>query len=261
MSAKVAVLKQQLEHLFPGKWLSGEKAHRSLKTDIAEIDAGLTNGLLRRRINEWSGTISSGKTTLLRMAVANWCAQGYGVAYVDPSGRLSPGDWAFVEKGNYTALPPYAVPSRSGRFWVIRDIASGKRDEPEVIWAVEQLLLSNIFDVIVLDAGGMSFSSRVYARLTRALEKSKAAMVVVRDEDYRSSISSHWGAHTRLCFGWSKPVHCQEGLDGIAAFMPTIKGSVMRDGLSHVTEVAVKAHVSNSLFTHPLIPDRRTAKV
>lgn len=256
---KVAVLKQQLEHLFPGKWLSSDRSKRSLLTGIAEIDQGLAGGLAKRRVTEWNGSISSGKTTLLRMAVANWCAQGLSVAYVDPSGRLSPSDWAFVEKGNYAIKPPYVVPSAGGRFWVIRDVATGKRDEPEVVWAVEQLTLSNIFDVVILDAGGMKFTSRTYARLLRVLDRSKVALIVLRDED--SVVTSHWGAHTRLSFSWSKPVHCQYGLTGVAALMPTIKGAVMRDGISHVTEVAVKAHVSNSLFTHPLIPDRRTAKV
>lgn len=255
----VSALKQQLEQLFPGKWFSAERRHKALLTGVPEIDSRIVNGLLRRRITEWAGSISSGKTTLLRKAVASWCSSGLHVAYVDPSGRLSADDWAFVGDGNFASVSTPSLVAPRGKFWVVRNLTINS--ELNSMWAVEQLLLSQVFDVVIFDSENLHISSRLYARMKRALDRSKAALIVLRDDMRQSNSNFSWGFHTQLNFSWDQPIDSQQGIAGCAAFMPAIKGSVLRDGLSQAIEVRGKSNVSNSLFTHSPIPDRRAAKV
>ncbi|HIA52970.1 MAG TPA: hypothetical protein EYN91_12935 [Candidatus Melainabacteria bacterium] len=261
MGSQVSVfaLKQQLEQLFPGKWFSAEKRHKALLTGVAEVDAKLVNGLLRRRITEWAGSISSGKTTLLRKAVANWCSSGLHVAYIDPSGRLSAEDWAFVGDGNFASTSAPSLVTSKGKFWVVRNL--NVNPELNSMWAAEQLLLSQVFDVVIFDSENLRITSRMHARLKRALDRSKSALIVLRDNNRVSNSALSWGFHTQLNFSWDLPIDLQEGLFGCAAFIPAIKGNVLRDGLSQAIEVRGKSNVSNSLFTHSPIPDRRAAKV
>ncbi len=286
-SVNVAALKQHFEHLFPGKWLQDQRDGKSLFTGIAEIDSVLGKGLARRRICEWIGTSSSGKSTLLRAAVANWCSSGFYVAYVDAQSRLVASDWAFVEQGNLGLSINSATknsstklyierrieqPKKSGAFWVVRSNEKNDSDNDKkvlgrdnALWSAEQLIRSQVFDVVILDLGSsFSVSSRAYARLQRSLDRSKAALVIVRDDDLQEAavktIQSDWGCHTRLQFSWTTPVHCRYGLFGIASMSPTINGCVSRDGMSQNVEVTVSAHESNRLFTHTQIPDRRTTK-
>lgn len=98
MQVRVAALKQQLEQLFPGKWLTAGKSQRYVQTGIPEIDNSVTGGVARKRITEWTGPLSSGKTSILRSAVSYWCSRGLNVAYIDTEGKLYPADWAFVEQ-------------------------------------------------------------------------------------------------------------------------------------------------------------------
>ncbi len=99
MQVRVAALRQKLEQLFPGKWLTnGGKSQRHVQTGIAEIDNSVTGGVARKRITEWTGPLSSGKTSILRSAVSYWCSRGLNVAYIDTEGKLYPADWAFVEQ-------------------------------------------------------------------------------------------------------------------------------------------------------------------
>ncbi len=157
-------LKQQLKQLFPGKWFSAEKRNKALLTGVPEVDARLVNGLLRRRITEWAGSISSGKTTLLRKAVANCCSSGLHVAYVDPSGRLSAEDWAFVGDGNFasTSTPSLVSPKRQ-----ILGFMRNLSETPELnsMWAAEQLLLSQVFDVVIFDSENLRITSRLVCQV------------------------------------------------------------------------------------------------
>jgi hypothetical protein len=360
LQAQVAALKQHLEQLFPGKWLTGKENQKALLTGISEIDNVLSRGLARQRITEWTGQASSGKTTLLRTVVTNWCTAGLDVAYVDAGSKLLAADWFSVDQGR-------------GRFWVIRATSQQKqaaacteptahtaasggatqekvvnlssrsvivgqareppgsntpsalrsdisvlnkgegdasalrrntsdernaiyhdqsfrraaktggnssigasKSEPELelepvppapavrkvdqqtyLYSADQLIRCNAFDVVILDLGSISsLSSRVYARLQQSLARSKAALIVMRDGN---PAPPGWGCHTQLGFRWGK-TSLQAGLSGIAAIVPSIEASVWRDGLSKNVEITAGSHVSNRLFTHPPVPDRRTPK-
>lgn len=294
MQVRVEALKQQLEQLFPGKWLSSHKSQRNLSTGLEAIDSGITRGIARKRITEWNGPLSSGKTTLLRTAIAHWCAEGLNVAYIDCEGKLYPADWAFIGNSNKE--------NQKGKFWIIRpeEKSNSTADTvlplvsrknllvQEAIWSTDQFIRSNAFDVVILDLGsnelgkkqslGMGYCpvpSRIYARLQRSLDKSKAALIIASDSNSfidsneanqsqlkKSTVSNsnNWGCHTRFVFNRGLAIRCEAGLNGIAMIIPTIRLNAWRDGLSQEVEVNLGSSVPNRLFTHSQVPDRRTSK-
>lgn len=299
-NANVAVLKQQLEQLFPGKWLTGGDGDKILRTGIRDIDSGIASGFARRQISEWSGLSSSGKSTLLRGAVTYWCASGLNVAYVDTFSRLVAADWAFVREGLCGPVPLNMMQRKShtiGEFFVVRvseslaqqedadkemnsmkrltnekysargeEFAVRKKQKDirlEACWVVEQLIRSAVFDAIVFDMGESVFlSDRTYARLKRALERSKAALIVLKDQHLRTNRTTDggWGCHTNMQFSWTTPIKYENSLNGIAMITPAIRGVIGRDGQTQNMETRLNTNVPNRLFTHPQIPDRRTAK-
>ena len=260
----VIQLKEQFEQLFPGKWLVDSRTHKNIQTGIPEIDFGILHGLSRKRITEWSGAFSSGKTSVLRAIVARWCAANMHVVYVDTFDRLKAHDWAFIESGYAGAAPLNMVLSEakeSGKFWVVRNL-KGPKLEHDALWSVEQLIRSGMFDVLIFDLGSsLSISSKIAARLQRSLEKSRTALILLKDEEVASNSDSSWGCQSRFSFGWSSTnVQCELGLSGIVSIIPAIKTELWKEGMTKNIEVNIRSHVSNCLFTHPQIPDRRTPK-
>jgi len=260
----VIQLKEQFEQLFPGKWVVDSRTHKNIQTGIPEVDFGILHGISRKRITEWSGAFSSGKTSVLRAIVARWCAANMQVVYIDTFDRLKARDWAFVESGYAGASPLNMVPSEAkepGRFWVVRNL-QGPKIEHDALWAVEQLIRSAMFDVLIFDLGSnLSISSKISARLQRSLEKSRTALVLLKDEESTSNANSSWGCQSRLYFEWSPSnVHCEIGLSGVVSIIPSIKTDLWKEGMTKNVEVNIRSHVSNCLFTHPKIPDRRTPK-
>ncbi len=269
--SNVAALKEHFEQLFPGKWLLKGHNQRNLQTGLLPIDTGPSRGIARKRISEWLGAPSSGKSSVLRFIVAQWCAAGLHVVYVDAANRLSPGDWAFVTEPqmNFSeALKKYCAPTSLtipgkqgreadvGRFWVVRNLVG--RNKQEALWATEQLVRSSLFDVVIFDvANTTALQSRFYARLQRSLDSSKSALVIMKDEDRANSNSASWGCHTRFYFRWSNSIATESGLSGIAAISPAVRSSIWKDGLNKSMELAFDAYATNRLFTHPQIPDRR----
>jgi hypothetical protein len=305
MQVRVEALKQQLEQLFPGKWLNGQMRPRNnINTGIEGIDAGVTRGIARKRITEWSGPLSSGKTSLLRSAVAHWCAQGLNVAYIDCEGKLYPADWASITAANSADQKVVPINLKSelenesvqqkGKFWIIRPSEKNENKSAsvvpliskrnllmqEAIWSADQFIRSNAFDIVILDLGsnqpgkkkglGMGYSpapGKIYTRLQRSLDKSKAALIVVsdtsvadEDDESNTSASNNWGCHARFTFNRGLAVKCEAGLNGVAMIVPTIRLSAWRDGLSQEVEVNLGSSVPNRLYTHTQIPDRRTSK-
>lgn len=274
----VAQLKQHFEQLFPGKWLVEERKSKHILTAVPQVDQSISRGIERQHITEWSGPLSSGKTTLLRTVVTNLCARGLNVAYIDVEGRLLAADWSFVE-------------SESGKFWIVRppareeaSLRSGVAVVPlisskniyfqEALWSTEQLIRSNAFDVVILDLGSTSLGgkhrglgympgkNRVYARLQRALDKSRAAMIIVNDNMPAASQKGEnaWGCRAKFSFDSSTTIRCEAGLRGVALIVPLVQFTVSVEGISQRLEVGLGSSVSNRLFTHSQVSDRRTSK-
>lgn len=250
--ADVAALKQQLEQLFPGKWSYESKQQKNLATGIAEIDRLPKGVLARSQITEWEGNLSSGKTTCLRQIIINWCKAGLNVAYVDSENKLLAADWSFAGQDN------------QGRFWVVRNTgASSSADVwQKALWSCEQLLRSHSFDVVVLDSGNMPpIPSRTHARLLQSLSKSKAILIVMRDSTGASSNS--WGSNSKFCFQWGQAPETIKGPAGTIMILPVVHLYVKKNGLTHISQITLstsESHVTNCLFTHPPVPDRRTPK-
>lgn len=303
MQVRVEALKQKLEQLFPGKWLNANKAAGTISTGIDAIDTGITRGVTRKRISQWSGPLSSGKTTLLRNAVRHWCAQGLNVAYIDSQGNLLPADWSSIgkpdtEAENIVELPGTSASiAKQGKFWIVRPqqnlentasntvvplISRKTLLAQDAIWGADQFIRSNAFDVVILDLGReelgtrkgtgiayCSLASKIYARLQRALDKSKAALIIVSDQEVSDSAGAggqklpapaNWGCHTRFTFNQGIAIQSESGLKGITMIVPTIKLCAWRDGLSQELEVKLAYSIPNRLFTHPQVSDRRTSK-
>ncbi len=286
MQVRVEALKQQLEQLFPGTCLSAKKGSRnSISTGIDGIDSGLSRGIARKRISEWSGPLSSGKTTLLRNAISHCCTQGLNVAYIDCQGKLYPADWASIEGGKFWIIRPEEKNEAGTKETSVLPLVSRKNMYvQEALWSADQFIRSNAFDLVILDLGnndlskrknlGMGYSSlpsKIYARLSRALAKSKAALLIVSDTEIPESenepdskraatASGNWGCHTRFLFNRGLAIRAESGLKGLAMIIPTVKLTVLRDGQLQEVEVSLGSSVPNRLFTHPQVPDRRTSK-
>lgn len=119
-----------------------------------------------------------------------------------------------------------------------------------------------MFDVLIFDLGSsLSISSKIAARLQRSLEKSRTALILLKDEEVACKSDSSRGCQSRFSFGWSSTnVQCELGLSGIVSIIPSIKTELWKEGMTKNIEVNIRSHVSNCLFTHPKIPDRRTPK-
>jgi hypothetical protein len=274
--ASLTTLRQHLESLFPGKWVRADHKQKTLLTGLSEIDQSLTRGVARQRITEWLGSTSSGKTSVLRTIISNWCATGFDVAYIDTEDRLVASDWIFIEQGILATTNQSSVQSSTGKFWVIRNlptnvnavapVSNNKRSKTRLpvqnhLWAADELIRSNAFDVVVLDMGlserTKPIPSKVYVRLQNSLAKSKTALILLRDSEF-----SHpaWGCHAQIGFRFRPTVKSIDGLHGAVMILPSINCSVVKDGLSQTAEVQISSYVANRLFTHPHIPDRRTPK-
>lgn len=290
-NASVTNLKRELEQLFPGKWLTGGDGGRALRTGIAELDSG--SAFAKRRIGEWIGAPSSGKSTILRAIIAQWCLNGLNVAYVDTYSKLIAADWAFVQQGYSGAVPlnmkktgrvvgtssNTRTTADNGHFFVVRvsevlsrkQLVDGQSGEGNILekdirqqacWITEQLIRANAFDVVIFDLGDSQLlSDRIYARFKRALERSGTAMIILRDGDLSENFSTSWGRHAWSGFKWVAPVYCEKGVDGgISMILPTVEGYISREGQTQKMEGRLISNVQNRLFTHPQIPDRRTPK-
>lgn len=256
VGSAVAILRKELEQRFPGKWLLKNDSPRKLKTGFAPIDDLFVSGLLRRRIIEWSGATSSGKTAILRSICTNWCESGLNVIYVDCYDRLHASDWCNLNSRK-----------NGEHFWVLRGGKSVAKNNffKESLWACEQLIRSQMFDVVILDVAAENiFSNSFYRRLQQAVECSTAALIVLKD-NASSSIAgasiSNSGNTPKFEFFLDEPLFFEYGGGAdVISVHPTIRGVISRDGACKNLEVSTVSNVSNCLFTHPKIPDRRSPK-
>ncbi|MCW5821854.1 MAG: hypothetical protein KIT34_03575 [Cyanobacteria bacterium TGS_CYA1] len=237
---QVLALKQSLEERFPGLWLNGENLGGTEisgfgQTGIEKIDACLSpRALNRQRITHWVGPGSSGKTTLLRKAVAKWCEANFNIVYIDTQGQLMANDWAYINENH----------CKHNRLWFVRPDAGEVKTLNHYVGVVDLFLASRAFDIVIMDLGtNQKLSLLSYSRLQRALQNSKSALLVVGSQaDNQGNI--------QLGFQWD--------IQSVQLHEPQIACSITKNGLSTQTEVAVSLDESNCLFTHPQICDRRS---
>jgi hypothetical protein len=141
-----------------------------VSTGITPLDTLLPEGgLPRGRVIEWSGSRSSGKTSLLRVTLERLRSAGESVALVDTGGTLFAPDWTSLVEGE-------------GRFWVVRP-----RTESEAAWCADLLLRSGAFGTVALQLASQgeregrdaSLRRSVTVRLQRLAEEASAVFVMV----------------------------------------------------------------------------------
>ena len=119
---------------------------------------------------EWLGPRSSGKTSLLRAAMASLRATGESIALIDPARSLYAPDWVGLIAGE-------------GRFWVIRP-----PDPSEAAWCADLILRSGAFGAVALlapthaaaaEEGDPLLRRAVTIRLQRLAEEANAVFLTV----------------------------------------------------------------------------------
>jgi len=150
-----------------GPPLRGERRLSPLSTGLGPIDALLNGGFPRGCVSEVHGAISSGRTGLLLSVVARSTRFGALCAWVDPMDRLDP-----------------SSASRAGvdlerLLWLRGDSLA------KCFSALTTLLGSGLFEVIVLDLGGVRDLGRLpqatWIRLQRVVESTLTALVLLAE--------------------------------------------------------------------------------
>ncbi len=160
-SALFRELEKRIEHIEPRPRAPGRASSSVVQTGISPLDALLPQGgLPRGRTTEWTGSRSSGKTTLLRAMLERVRGTGESVAIVDADRTLYAPDWAGLETG-------------AGRFWIIRPPS-----EQEAIWCTDLILRSGAFGSVTLSHDSV-MRRPVTVRLQRLAEEADAVFITL----------------------------------------------------------------------------------
>ena len=147
-----------------------------LATGVPRLDELLFGGLPRGQVSEIHGPVSSGRTGIALAVAARSTRTGALAAWVDPQDRLDPrsaGD-AGVDLG---------------RLLWLRGAASAREARPllAAISAVGTLLGSGLFELVVVDLGGIGHSGlqrlpgATWIRLQRMVESQPGTLLVLAD--------------------------------------------------------------------------------
>lgn len=160
-----------------GPPLRGEDRRGTLlATGVAGLDELLYGGLPRGQVSEIHGPASSGRTGVALAIAARSTRAGALAAWVDPQDRLDPRSAA-------------AAGVALARLLWLRGAAGGRETQPllAAVSAVGTLLGSGLFEVVVLDLGGVPrpFLQRLpgatWIRMQRMVKPQPGALLVVAD--------------------------------------------------------------------------------
>ena len=180
----------------------------------------------RGQVIEWLGPRSSGKTTLLRAALASLRATGESIALIDPACSLYAPDWAGLVAGE-------------GRFWVVRP-----EDPAEAAWCADLILRSGAFGAVALlgtthieasegiDGADPLLRRAVTIRLQRLAEEANAIFLTVGHVPL---------AALRLSF---RPGRVEAARGPFGPFLPSVRPIWVRVGKRGAVEVPLLCPVS-----------------
>lgn len=163
-----------------------------LATGVPGLDELLFGGLPRGQVSEIHGPASSGRTGIALAVAARSTRAGALAAWVDPQDRLDPrsASDAGVELGRLLWLRGAASarePRSSHGGTRTRSPDGGPRPLLAAISAVGTLLGSGLFELVVVDLGGIGRSGlqrlpgATWIRLQRMVESQPGALLVVAD--------------------------------------------------------------------------------
>lgn len=226
-SAAILELERQIERIESKPRGSGG----AVPTGVHPLDTLLPGGgLPRGQVVEWLGSRSSGKTTLLRAALASLRATGESIALIDPARTLYAPDWTGLIAGE-------------GRFWVIRP-----PDPAEATWCADLLLRCGAFGTVALLASTHAAAAGetdpvlrrgVTIRLQRLAEEANAVFVTVGHVPLAS---------LRLSFRAGRVESVRESF---GPFLPPVRPIWVRVGKRGAVEVPLLCPVSPSWGSEP----------
>jgi hypothetical protein len=180
-----SALKLALEDLLKAQRLSAEgpplrgedRRGTPLGTGVPGLDDLLYGGLPRGQLSEIHGPASSGRTGLALAVAARSTRAGALAAWVDPQDRLDPRSAADAGV-------------ELGRLLWLRGAAPAREPRPllAAISAVGTLLGSGLFELVVVDLGGIARSGlqrlpgATWIRLQRMVESQPCTVLVLADE-------------------------------------------------------------------------------
>jgi hypothetical protein len=180
-----SALKLALEDLLKAQRLSAEgpplrgedRRGTPLGTGVPGLDELLYGGLPRGQLSEIHGPASSGRTGLALAVAARSTRAGALAAWVDPQDRLDPRSAADAGV-------------ELGRLLWLRGAAQAREPRPllAAISAVGTLLGSGLFELVVVDLGGIARSGlqrlpgATWIRLQRMVESQPCTVLVLADE-------------------------------------------------------------------------------
>jgi hypothetical protein len=177
-----SALKQALEDLLKTQRLTAEgpplrgedRRGTALATGVPGLDALLFGGLPRAQISEIHGPASSGRTGIALTVAARATRAGALAAWVDPNDRLDPRSAADAGV-------------ELGRLLWLRGAAASRGPLLAAVSAVGTLLGSGLFELVVLDLGGIAraglqrLPGATWIRLQRMIEPQPGALLLVAD--------------------------------------------------------------------------------
>ncbi len=242
----LAALRQQLDQLI----VPVGRDSPALSTGIPALDRSLIRGIPRRRLTEISGSMGSGRATLLRRLVGETLRLGLWVAYVDASRTLSARDWSEVRDS-----PQHS--SSTAELWFVRP-----HDYRRGAWCADQLLQCGCFSLVVLDGAPTLARKQVLRLLSRARD-SDAALIVVSGEAggsmlrgaVRLKLGVNAGTRERRNVGTEEQLlRCANDRGRRREIIVEKGGQRTRVGVNY------EIGVTHRLCAHPTVPDRRGAE-
>jgi recombination protein RecA len=202
----------KLATVVPASRLDVRPAPEMVSSGIPQLDL-LTGGLARGCLTEICGTASSGRTSVLLLALARATQRGEVCALVDASDAFDPGSAAaagmvmnrllWVRCGEKYPLRKPSLPARradfrSGGFssWKYPERQRCESQLGQMLKVTDLLLQSNGFGMIALDLGDVPAQSarRIplasWFRFRRAIEHTPTAMLVLEQQPIAGSCSS-----------------------------------------------------------------------
>ena len=194
--------------------LRGQDRHLSpLPTGVPAVDNLLAGGLPRGQVSEVHGPVSAGRTALVVALACRITRAGALAGWVDPQDRFEPGTAA----GAGVDL---------ARLLWLRGRADQPRALPEAVAATGTLLGSGLFDLVVLDLGGVPavqiqrLPGAIWIRLQRMIETTPTALVLVADAHVAHGPGGASLALTPGAPRWSGPPGPGRLLAGLTSELP-----------------------------------------